>query len=74
MADIHDLIRDWIENRGWPVHEIRLGPARCGIGRCRKKHAYARSLKPHGYGHCTVWVYERPCDINAPMGSDRVKP
>jgi len=67
---VHDLVYDWIENRGWPVHEIRLGPARCGIGRCRKNHAYARSV----IADITTWEYERPCDINAPLGTDKVKP
>ena len=42
--DIHAVIKAWVEVHNWPTHAgIRLGPATCGIGRCRKKHAYARS-------------------------------
>ena len=76
QPDIHDLIRLWVDTHGWPVHDgIRIGPATCGIGRCRKKHAYARSLlRGRDDKPITNWVYERPCDINAPMGADRAKP
>ena len=73
QPDIHDLISSWVETHGWPVHEgIRIGPARCGIGRCRKKHSIARTYVTKD--GLIVWVYERPCDINAPMGADRAKP
>ena len=76
QPDIHDLINLWVETHGWPVHEgITIGPAKCGIGRCRKKHAYARSrLEGNRGGPMANWVYERPCDINAPMGADRARP
>ena len=72
-SDIHSLIRTWIETHGWPVHAgIIIGPTRCGIGTCRKKHAIARTYVTKG--GTIVWAYERPCDINAPMGADRAKP
>ncbi|KKM06811.1 hypothetical protein LCGC14_1740300 [marine sediment metagenome] len=74
--DIHAVIKAWVEAHNWPTHAgIRLGPATCGIGRCRKKHAYARSgLSDHDKIPIIYWTYERPCDIAAPMGADRAKP
>ncbi len=73
QPDIHDLINLWVDTHGWPVHEgIKIGPAKCGIGKCRKKHAYGRTYTDNKNN--VVWSYERPCDINAPMGSDRAKP
>ena len=81
QPDVHDLINFWMDTHGWPVHEgIKIGPAKCGIRRetkagprmCRAKHAYART---YSIGDdVIVWTYERPCDINAPMGADRAKP
>ena len=57
---VDELIHDWIENRGWPIFEIRVGPARCWK-RCRKMHAYVVSV----CGDTAVkFTYERPCDVH----------
>lgn len=56
---IEELISEWVDTHGRPIWGgIRIGPGRCGIGRCMAMHAHAVTVKNGGIS----WTYERPCD------------
>lgn len=73
LHGIAALLMEWIEVNGWPEEEIKIGPSTCGLRECKTKHAWARSV-PFGDGSSHhAFVYERPCEFHAPMGTDRAK-
>ncbi len=71
------LLEEWLEDHPWPKvddEEVRIGPSNCGLGKCRTKHAYTRSvLEGTKKTPMVAFVFERPCDFHAPMGVDKVR-
>lgn len=67
--NILQLVDAYVKENGWPQREgIIVGPATCGQGGCRRKHAKARTTRkpPKNLGidspgllHFQFW---RPCD------------
>ena len=72
LPTIDILLNEWTAIHGFPVWDgIRIGPGRCGIGRCMKMHAYAVTVESKGeiprgrtepWPSTFYWTLERPCD------------
>ena len=67
--NILQVVKAYVKENGWPSQEgIIVGPATCGQGGCRRKHAKAKTVRNHpknpgkdklGLIHFQYW---RPCD------------
>lgn len=73
LPTIDALITEWDEVHGRPIWGgIRIGPARCGIGRCMAMHAHAVTVKDAEDKYrrpgeppqlrMVKWTLQRPCD------------
>lgn len=73
--NILKAVKLYLKEHPWPHEQVTIGPHTCAQRRCRKQHAWARTVCSPGElgrGRTEPWpdmwffVFFRPCDRNDP--------
>jgi hypothetical protein len=73
--NILKAVKLYLKDNPWPDKQVTVGPFTCGQRRCRKNHAWARTICSPGEvmrgrtepsPDMWFWVHFRPCDRNDP--------